>query len=276
MGIRLGIGSLKIGTPFKSASWSSYWTPQLKAWLTRLVAAGYTADNNYKTIYNNVILAKQASGLLDNWGDIEYFFAAPTEAVSLLNFIKDSHNAEKLSTPTFTPNYGWTGSNNTTTKALNSKYIPSLNKTNITRDNICISFYLYENYNTGVGAYSVYGAKQVAGGVYLSYIPYTGYHYFGLNNAGGTYTTLIPDNSGLISIQRIGSAVKIYRNGLQVYSTTSSSTGEVDRELYILMANTYLKSTACKMGYFAVHRAMTPEEHTAFYNNVIAPYFLFF
>ena len=28
MGIRLGIGSLKIGTPFKSASWSSYWNPQ--------------------------------------------------------------------------------------------------------------------------------------------------------------------------------------------------------------------------------------------------------
>ena len=261
MGLRIGIGTnLRIQSRFN-------WAAQSKVLFDRMEATGITLTHDRKFIIDTAIKAKIAVGLMDAFGDIEYFLAAQSEGTSLLNWLSTSFTAAKISTPSFVSDSYWQGES-ASAKYLNTQYIPPTHRINTTQTTVCMSMWFVED-SSGK---PVCGARSSDNATYMIFLPYSPGRFFAHNdNMGGSVS--VPDITGFISIERDGGNVKrpLYQDGIYIGQTAAAVNvnGEVDNELYLLGAKNYLNGAAVKLAYWSIHRPLSKEEH---YNHFLYVY----
>ena len=172
--------------------------------------------------------------------DVLYFFAAETQQAALLNWIKNSHDATAVNSPTFTANQGFVSDGSTSYLDLN--YNPSAGP-KYTLNSAMYGFYI----NTTAGSSNTIGemgsrgasstttvniqlahttsnkqTSQINSGTALS------------STVGGDVTTAL----GFTIIQRTASnAYESIRNGVSNYSTTTASSGIFNGNFFACAVN---------------------------------------
>ena len=133
MGIRLGIGGLKIGQGSTGINWSSYWTtPEYEAWLAAMTVVPSDAD---KLIQMKFVKAFVDSGL---FAKAEFFdmFAAPDGAQNINIINPGTFDPAPVNAPAFTAYEGYQG-NAAGGKCVRLHFNPTTDGTLVAQDNIC-------------------------------------------------------------------------------------------------------------------------------------------
>lgn len=237
MGIRIGIGSLKIGQGSTGVDWSSYCTPQYMAVYNAVVGEKPTvavavAQNTFVDyLLGNNPLSRDVWSKFD--AIIPYGAGMPEANDALLWWNDPTKKAELSATaPTYVVGQGFTGGAN---KYIDTKFNPSLGVKYTQND----ASWVHEIYN-GRYASAIYSSGCHAVGNYCIYFgPLIGSSiYVGINGASAVTESSLSATGGLYTAIRTAANSQIFYYGtLAAPAKNSNSVAPLNKTIYNLATN---------------------------------------
>lgn len=224
MGIRLGIGGLKIGQRSGTAAvpfdWSSYWatqgTAELIAYTAGLTTALSTDQLNALTAFVKAIKTGLSISALSDAFDAMYLLAGETSESSLRNLVRDASHCTLVNAPTFTQFEGFVG--NGSDQCINTNHNSVTQGIKYTLNNASYGYYCRTD---KIETACEMGAEQGKSGRCNTLARYsTDDVQTSINCASGTSSsTAGTDSSGFFIVNRTAAdAFSLYRNNNVVIS----------------------------------------------------------
>lgn len=238
MGIRIGIGGLKIGQGSTGVNWSSYWTTQgvaeLIAYNAGLTTPLSTAQNARLETFIKALKTGLSITNLSDAFDVMYVLGGETAESSLRNLVKNAHYATAVNSPTFTQYEGFKG--NGTSSYIDTNYNTKNEASAASVNSTALGIYS----RTDVAEVKAdIGAVTTATGAYGSMIMTRNIlnEFIGainMQNTGGTVGTNTNSTGMYILSRLLGTEFKGYKNKVAIGTPTRNSVLIEDAELFIL------------------------------------------
>lgn len=224
------------------------------------------SEAHLNKINNFVLSLKTGFGItvLSDAFDFIHLYSNETQEAALKNLVKNAHHGVAVNSPLFTQYFGFKG--NGTNAYIDSNFAPSQG-------------IRYTQNNATYGAYSNTNILQTsqlmgtrAGTNHIStLVPNfsTQLTNFYINSTHQHSTSSGGNSLGLYTITRNANAVKLYKNGAEAASFTSTSTGLSIYTFYVLGRNNAGVAetlTTREVAFAFAGRALTANEVTILYN----------
>lgn len=229
VGNRVGIGA-------RHGSVLNQYDSHAQALFDRMVAAGETPDAVYKKNIDDTIKALKSHCLFENRFDAIWIGRGHGEASTKLNWIKDSHNLEKVGagTLTFTDGVGYHSDGSTS--YLKTNYTPSSQGVNIKLTDAGV--FLKLGGVTANGAYHYFSAQSTNATCDITIGRSYANKYDNLMNGNANKAQSLPI-IGYNGLGRISPSEYHEYKGTNQYTNAATSGAFTTREMYILAQHNY-------------------------------------
>jgi hypothetical protein len=206
------------------------------AWAAQVVTNGGTVSAGRKTTVNNLITGLKSDGV---WTKLDRLFILAAENTqSALTDLKGLALAVVHSTPTFTIDRGYTGTDGSTAVYIDTGFNPSTAGGNYTQNSAHLSVWSNSNI-TPSSAGGILTGGDGSGGLPASniYAQYSdGNAYFRINDAANSAGTANANSTGHYIASRTGASLSAgYKNG-SLFATLNQTSGALANISVVILA----------------------------------------